>query len=92
MQLAGVTTMLLQPGVSLQESPSGWRNFEKKPDIISFLCNMVNLIIKTFKRYAWFKRLNAKITYELLAKFVPAEDWHFMNYGYEPNADEAPYS
>lgn len=51
---------------------------------------MVNLIIKTFKRYEWFKRLNTKITYELLAKFVPAEDWHFMNYGYEPNADEAP--
>ncbi|MFM7488153.1 MAG: class I SAM-dependent methyltransferase [Cytophagales bacterium] len=50
---------------------------------------MVNLIIKTFKRYAWFKRFNAKITYELLAKFVPAEDWHFMNYGYEPNAEEA---
>ncbi len=51
---------------------------------------MINLIIKTFKRYAWFKRFNAKVTYELLAKFVPAEDWHFMNYGYEPNADEAP--
>ncbi|MFM8913118.1 MAG: methyltransferase domain-containing protein [Flammeovirgaceae bacterium] len=49
---------------------------------------MVNLIIKTFKRYAWFKRFNAKITYELLAKFVPAEDWHFMNYGYQPNAEE----
>lgn len=49
---------------------------------------MVNLIIKTFKRYAWFKRFNAKVTYELLAKFVPAQDWHFMDYGYEPNVGE----
>jgi SAM-dependent methyltransferase len=40
------------------------------------------------KRFAWFKRLNAKITYELLAKHVPAKDWHFMNYGYIPNENE----
>ena len=40
------------------------------------------------KRFAWFKRLNAKITYELLAKNVPATDWHFMNYGYVPNPSE----
>jgi ubiquinone/menaquinone biosynthesis C-methylase UbiE len=51
---------------------------------------MVNTIIKLLKPFPWFKRLNAKITYELLAKHIPAEDWHFMNYGYEPNADEAP--
>jgi ubiquinone/menaquinone biosynthesis C-methylase UbiE len=51
---------------------------------------MVNFIIKTFKRYSWFKRFNAKITYSLLAKYIPAEDWHFMNYGYAPNQHEPP--
>lgn len=51
---------------------------------------MINFIIKIFKRFAWFKRFNAKITYELLAKYIPAEDWHFMNYGYAPNSSEAP--
>lgn len=40
------------------------------------------------KRFAWFKRFNAKVTYELLAKKVPATDWHFMNYGYVPNESE----
>lgn len=49
---------------------------------------MIKFIIHAFKRFAWFKRLNAKITYELLAKKIPATDWHFMNYGYVPNATE----
>jgi len=53
---------------------------------------MIKLIIKAFKRFAWFKRLNAKVTYELLAKRISAEDWQFMNYGYMPNADEPPVS
>lgn len=51
---------------------------------------MIKIIIRAFKRFAWFKRLNAKVTYEILAKRVPAEDWQFMNYGYMPNEDEAP--
>lgn len=51
---------------------------------------MIKLIIRVFKRYAWFKRLNAKVTYELLAKRIPAEDWQFMNYGYMPDSDEVP--
>jgi ubiquinone/menaquinone biosynthesis C-methylase UbiE len=49
---------------------------------------MIKFIIQAFKRFAWFKRFNAKITYELLAKNIPAEDWHFMNYGYTPNSNE----
>ncbi len=49
---------------------------------------MIKLIIQALKRFAWFKRFNAKITYELLAKNIPAEDWHFMNYGYTPNSNE----
>ena len=49
---------------------------------------MINAIIHAFKRFAWFKRINAKVTYELLAKHIPAEDWQFMNYGYIPNKDE----
>ncbi|MCB0490293.1 MAG: class I SAM-dependent methyltransferase [Cyclobacteriaceae bacterium] len=52
---------------------------------------MVNFIIRVFKRYPWFKRLNAKVTYELLAKKIPAEEWQFMNYGYVPNASEKPF-
>jgi ubiquinone/menaquinone biosynthesis C-methylase UbiE len=49
---------------------------------------MIKFIIQIFKRFAWFKRFNAKITYELLAKHIPAQDWHFMNYGYTPNSNE----
>ena len=49
---------------------------------------MIRLIIRAFKGFAWFKRLNAKVTYEILAKKIPAEDWQFMNYGYVPNANE----
>lgn len=51
---------------------------------------MIRLIIRAFKGFAWFKRLNAKVTYELLAKRIPAEEWQFMNYGYVPNENEAP--
>jgi len=49
---------------------------------------MVKFVIHTLKRYAWFRRANAKLTYSLLAKYIPAADWHFMNYGYVPNDDE----
>lgn len=49
---------------------------------------MIDFIIRIFKRFAWFKRLNAKVTYELLAKKIPAEEWQFMNYGYVPNEQE----
>jgi len=49
---------------------------------------MIKKILSPFKHFAWFKRLNAKITYEFLAKNVPAADWHFMNYGYAPNDSE----
>lgn len=53
---------------------------------------MIKFIIGSLKRFAWFKRLNAKVTYELLAKRISAEDWHFMNYGYVPNENEKPVS
>jgi len=53
---------------------------------------MIKLVILVFKRFAWFKRLNAKVTYQYLAKRISAEDWHFMNYGYIPNEDEPPVS
>lgn len=51
---------------------------------------MIRSIIFVFKRFAWFKRLNAKVTYEILAKKIPAKDWHFMNYGYVPSPMEPP--
>ncbi len=50
---------------------------------------MIKLMIRALKRYAWFRRLNAKITYSILAKYIPAADWHFMNYGYMPNLEES---
>jgi ubiquinone/menaquinone biosynthesis C-methylase UbiE len=50
---------------------------------------VVNKIISAFKKFAWFKRFNAKVTYEVLAKYIPAADWHFMNYGYIPDPKEA---
>jgi ubiquinone/menaquinone biosynthesis C-methylase UbiE len=52
---------------------------------------MIKTLLSPFKRFAWFKRLNAKITYEWLAKHIPANDWQFMNYGYSPNANEPAY-
>ena len=51
---------------------------------------MIKMVIHALKRYAWFKRFNAKVTYELLAKHIRVEDWHFMNYGYVPNGSESP--
>jgi SAM-dependent methyltransferase len=51
---------------------------------------MINATIRVFKRYAWFKRVNARITYEALARYIPSSDWQFMNYGYNPNANEPP--
>ena len=53
---------------------------------------MIRVIMRAFKRFAWFKRLNAKVTYELLAKRISAEEWQFMNYGYIPNKHEPPVS
>jgi SAM-dependent methyltransferase len=50
--------------------------------------SIVKTILSPFKNFAWFKRLNAKVSYELLAKYIPASDWHFMNYGYVPQANE----
>lgn len=52
---------------------------------------MVKLIIRALKRYAWFRRFNAKVTYGILAKHIPAEDWQFMNYGYVPNPGESSF-
>jgi SAM-dependent methyltransferase len=50
--------------------------------------SVIKTILSPFKNFAWFKRLNAKVSYELLAKYIPASDWHFMNYGYVPNPGE----
>jgi ubiquinone/menaquinone biosynthesis C-methylase UbiE len=53
---------------------------------------MLRHIMFVLKRFAWYKRLNSKIVYGLLAKHIPAADWHFMNYGYIPLASESPHS
>ncbi len=40
--------------------------------------------------YAFFRRMVWKPIYELLARVLPLSEWQFMNYGYEPNPEEAP--
>lgn len=49
---------------------------------------MINASIRLLKDYPWFKRLNAKITYEILSKYIHSSEWHFMNYGYQPTSGE----
>jgi ubiquinone/menaquinone biosynthesis C-methylase UbiE len=44
--------------------------------------------IRLLKDYPWFKRLNAKITYEILSRYIRSSEWHFMNYGYQPSPGE----
>lgn len=53
---------------------------------------LINKFIFLFKRFAWFKRLNSKITYEALAKYISADAWHFMNYGYVAGESEVAQS
>jgi SAM-dependent methyltransferase len=52
---------------------------------------MFKKIFTRIKYSAWYRRLNAKVIYELLAKRVPAADWQFMNYGYVPSPNEKPF-
>jgi SAM-dependent methyltransferase len=49
---------------------------------------MINISIRLLKGYPWFKRLNAKITYEILSRYIRSSEWHFMNYGYQPKPTE----
>jgi len=49
---------------------------------------MITSTIKALKGYPWFRRLNAKITYEVLARQIPGSEWQFMNYGYLPSEEE----
>lgn len=49
---------------------------------------MINTSIRLLKGYPWFKRLNAKVTYEILSKYIGSSEWHFMNYGYQPKPTE----
>lgn len=51
---------------------------------------MIKTLIGRMKYSAWYRRLNAKIIYEILATRIPANDWQFMNYGYIPKECEAP--
>jgi SAM-dependent methyltransferase len=51
---------------------------------------MIKKIIFALTHSAWYRRLNAKVIYEILAKQVPAENWHFMNYGYSAYEYEKP--
>ena len=49
---------------------------------------MITTSIRLLKGYPWFKRLNAKITYEILSRYIRSSEWHFMNYGYYPKSCE----
>jgi ubiquinone/menaquinone biosynthesis C-methylase UbiE len=49
---------------------------------------MINGMIRMLKDYAWFRRLNTRITYEMLSRYIASPEWHFMNYGYIPKECE----
>jgi ubiquinone/menaquinone biosynthesis C-methylase UbiE len=50
---------------------------------------MNNMLFRTLSRFGWFKRLNTKISNELLAKRITSSEWTFMNHGYIPNKEES---
>lgn len=66
----------------------GRRFYLKKTTFAILRLPMIKTLLSPFKNFGWFKRLNAKVSYELLAKYIPANDWHFMNYGYMPEPHE----
>src|SRR4051812_44052429 len=49
---------------------------------------MVAKILLSLTDYSFFRRLIWKPFYETMAKKFRIEDWHFMNYGYAPGADQ----
>jgi SAM-dependent methyltransferase len=51
---------------------------------------MFKKLFNRVKYSAWYRKLNAKVIYEILAKRVPAAEWQFMNYGYVPKESESP--
>jgi ubiquinone/menaquinone biosynthesis C-methylase UbiE len=50
---------------------------------------MSNMLFRKLSRFGWFKRLNTKISNELLAKRITSSEWTFMNHGYVPNKEES---
>jgi ubiquinone/menaquinone biosynthesis C-methylase UbiE len=51
---------------------------------------MFSKIFLSLTDYAFFRRLVWKPIYEVLAKKLNYDDWHFMNYGYMPGESESP--
>jgi ubiquinone/menaquinone biosynthesis C-methylase UbiE len=49
---------------------------------------MVAKIFLSLTDYPFFRRFIWKRLYETLAKNFRIQDWHFMNYGYSPGADQ----
>lgn len=50
---------------------------------------MFNSLLRNLSRFSWFRRLNSKVSNELLAKRIPSKEWTFMNHGYVPNPEES---
>jgi hypothetical protein len=53
---------------------------------------MVARVFLNLTEVSRFRRLIWKPVYEILAKKIRIEDWHFMNYGYVPSPNELPLS
>ena len=51
---------------------------------------MLSKIFLELTEYPWFRRLVWRPIYQSLASKFKNENWHFMNYGYEPAGDEEP--
>ena len=45
---------------------------------------MIARLFLALTDYPAFRRIIWKPLYEMLAKKIQVEDWHFMNYGYAP--------
>lgn len=51
---------------------------------------MLAKIFLELTEYSWFRRLVWKPIYQLLSSKFKNDNWHYMNYGYNPSATEPP--
>ena len=51
---------------------------------------MLSKLFLELTEYPWFRRLVWRPIYQSLASKFKNENWHFMNYGYEPSGTEEP--
>lgn len=50
---------------------------------------MFNSLLQSLSKFGWFRKLNTKVSNELLARRINSTEWTFMNHGYAPNAEDS---